>query len=149
MNYRLGKFIIILFLFIQSCDFCSLMGTQKLGKNLYLLEGDCKEDRIIVFNDQKSGCIYGGTHILPTFERHYDNNGTSYAEYVDEVQFDDQWIIVKTDNILEEKKHYWIIDKKYESYQNNCESIYCDSIIFKYIDGPLGLEEFSDRKSVV
>jgi hypothetical protein len=143
MNSKLKIISILLSIMLQSCNFCALMGTHKLGKNLYLFEGDRREDRVIIFNDQKSGCVRGGTYILPTFERHYDNKGTSYAEYVEEVQFDNKWIIVKTDNILEGKKYYWIIDKKYESYQNNCESNDCEGIIFKHIDGPMELEEFS------
>jgi len=133
--------IIVFLLLFQSCDFCTMMGSQKIGKNLYLLEGDCREDRIIVFNNQIKGCVTGGIFILPVYERHMDSKGY-YAEFVDEVMFDNRWIIVKTSRIQENENLFWVIDKNYELELGHCESTRCDSLVFKYISGPFDFEEF-------
>ena len=69
-----------------SCN--SLWGDHRLGKNISLLEGDRREDRVIVYCLHEEGNCNSGIYLLPTYERHYDNG--KYAEYIEEVRSNHQ-----------------------------------------------------------
>jgi hypothetical protein len=90
-----------------------MWGDSDLGDNFSLLEGDRKEDRVIVFCDGRDvGACKSGDYIVPTYERHYDNKG-GYAEYVAAATSNKNWIIAKTVQVVDNKENYWIVDKAY------------------------------------
>ena len=94
-------FLTILF-FITSCNcWKEMWGDHPLGNNLSLLEGDRKEDRIIVYcSGRDAGACHGGIFVVPTYARHMDRSG-NYAEYVETVKSNEKWVIVKTHRIEE------------------------------------------------
>jgi len=62
--------LIILIGILSSCN------TNNLGDNIYLLEGDRREDRIIVECTGKSfGDCIGGTYLVPTAYLEHFKNG--------------------------------------------------------------------------
>lgn len=100
--------MIILTGILPSCN------SNNLGENIYLLEGDRREDRIIVECTGKSfgDCIVG-EYLVPTaYEEHFKNG--KYSEFVDSVKADNDYVIATTVSISNGIKSYWIIDKKKE-----------------------------------
>lgn len=135
-----------LFFFFTSCR--EIWGDHPLGNNLSLLEGDKKEDRIIVYCSNKGGICTGGVHVLPKYERQFDAQG-HYAEYVEVAVSNKEWIAVKTFQIKEKKENYWFISKDFNLGNINCETINCDSILQSHIIGPLNLSEFKDKRDAL
>lgn len=122
---------------------CShIWGDNKLGNNFSLLEGDCIEDRVIVYCSHKGICD-GGMYVLPTYERHYNKEG-KYAEYVEDAKSNDQWIVAKTYQIFEKKNYYWIIDKSFSLSNVDCDTTDCNEIIQRHVKGPFCLNEFNE-----
>ncbi|MGQ1944643.1 hypothetical protein [Ornithobacterium rhinotracheale] len=78
---------------------------------------------------------------MPTFENHYDEKG-NYAEYVESVKSNNDWIIAKTIRIKDNKENYWIIRKDFSLENVDCNKINCDSIIQSHIIGSLDYREF-------
>jgi hypothetical protein len=91
---------------ISSCN------SNNLGDNIYVLEGDRKEDRIIVECTGKSfgDCIAGDYLIPRTYAEHFDNG--EYSEFVDSAKANGDFIIASTVSVKSGTKSYWIIDKK-------------------------------------
>ncbi len=93
IDYR--KIVALISLFFISISCCKLWGDQKLGSNLSVIDGDRKEDRIIVYcSNYEFGCCHGGSYVLPTYERHMLDG--KYNEYVEIAKSNDKWIIAKT-----------------------------------------------------
>lgn len=129
-----------------SCNWwASIWGNNILGNNLSLLEGDKKEDRIIVYCE---GDCHGGIYVVPTYARHYDSNGR-YAEYVEMAKSNKEWVIVKTLRIKEKQENYWIISKEFSLAKLDCSKNDCDSILQKQVIGPLALKEFQNKLQVL
>lgn len=119
-------------------------GDYPLGNNFSLLDGDRKEDRAIVYcTNIEGGICYGGTYIIPTYERHMNKEGR-YAEYVEDAESNDAWIIAKTYQIFEKRFYYWVIDKSVSLENIDCNTTNCDSIIQEHVMGPYNLAEFND-----
>jgi len=92
---------------LSSCN------SDNLGDNIYLLEGDRREDRVIVQCTGKSfGDCIAGTYLIPmAYEEHFDKNG-DYSKFVDSVKSDNDYVIATTISVSNGIKTYWIIDKK-------------------------------------
>lgn len=121
-------------------------GDYPLGNNFSLLDGDRKEDRVIVYCTNKEGGIcYGGIYIVPIYERHMNKDGR-YAEYVEDAESDDKWIVAKTYQIFDRRFYYWIIDKSFSLENTDCNTTDCDSIILEHVIGPFSLTEFNDMR---
>jgi hypothetical protein len=140
--YHLTSIIFILIFFIASCH--DMWGDHSLGNNLSLLEGDKKEDRIIVYCSGRSeGACRSGMPVLPTYERHYDKN--RYAEYVETATSNKKWVIAKTFQIQNRQENYWIISKDFDIENLDCAKANCDSILQSHVTGPLNLTEFKNK----
>src|SRR6266498_5477928 len=114
--------------------------SNNLGDNIYLLEGDRKEDRIIVECTGKSfGDCVAGRYLIPrSYEEHF-NNG-NYSEFVDKVKTNSDYIIATTISVNNDKKKYWIIDKKSKSLRGYKENIHF------FVLGPLDFNSFLEEK---
>jgi len=134
---------LILILSIASCR--EMWGDHSLGNNFDLLEGDRKEDRLIVYCTGKSaGACKGGIPVIPTYANHYDYKGR-YAEYIETAKSNKDWIIAKSIQIKNKKENYWIISKKFDIENFNCDKTNCDSIIQSHVTGPLNFIDFQNR----
>ncbi len=135
----ISVFIVILFI----C--CSrFWGTYKLGNNLYMWDGDCKEDRIIVFNNKVSNDIFGitrGANVIPPYDQWINPPIGYYREYVETASHNEKWIIVKSYlksySEKESKINYWIIDKNF-----NPNTITAEKIVALYLIGPMDSSAF-------
>jgi hypothetical protein len=125
--------------FITSCN--GMWGDHPLGNHLSLLEGDKKEDRIIVYCSDDVGTCYGGIPVVPTYNRQFDEEGR-YAEYVQRAVSNKNWVIAETLQTKNKQKNYWIIKKAFHIEDVDCKKINCDSIIQTYVTGPLSILEF-------
>ena len=111
-----------------------------MGDNIYLLEGDRKEDRIIVECTGKSfGDCIAGTYLIPRNYEQHINNG-NYSEFVDSVKANNDYIIAITVSINNDIKKYWIIDKKRNRLHGTKDNIH------SFILGPLDFNSFSEEK---
>ena len=117
----------------------SSCSSNNLGDNIYLLDGDRKEDRIIVNCTGKSfGDCITGTYLIPRkYEEHFING--RYSEYVDNAKANDDYVIASTVCLGSNGKPYWIIDKKMKRL-NNGESN--DSL---FVLGPFALKSFLEE----
>lgn len=143
--------ILTFFALVNSTISCREMwGDHPLGNNLSLLEGDTKEDRIIVYCTGRSGgaCI-SGIPVVPTYKRHYDSSGQNYAEYVEEATSNKKWVIAKTFQIKEKKENYWIISKNFNIENLDCAKVNCDSILQSHVIGPLDSAGFENKKKIL
>ncbi|OQP61161.1 hypothetical protein A3860_05435 [Niastella vici] len=141
MTTRNWLYFIIIF-FITSCN--EMWGDHPLGNHLSLLEGDKKEDRIIVYCGDEGGICHGGIPIVPTYNRQFDEKGR-YAEYVQTAISNKNWIIAETVQVKNKQKNYWIIKKAFDIENINCRKSNCDSIIQSYVTGPLSIADFQTQ----
>lgn len=138
------KEVIYLFLFtvlfvLYSCD------SGSLGGKFTIFEGDKLEDRVIVYCTGYSfGSCKAGIYVVPTYEKHYDENG-NYAEYVEMAKSNKKWIIVKTIQIKDNEENYWIISKDFSLENVDCNKVSCDSIIQSHVTGALNYQEFTAK----
>lgn len=114
-------------LLLVSCD--GLMGSNALGDDFVIWEGDSQKDRVITYCTKKSlGRCEGGIYILPTYDRHMVNG--KYAEFVKDARSNPDNIIARTILIENGQINYWIINKKGLNFKKtDCSIINCDSII--------------------
>ena len=126
--------IIILISILSSCN------SNNLGDNIYLLEGDRKEDRIIVECTGKSfGECIAGIYLIPRgYEQHIIKG--NYSEFVDSFKASNDYIIATTININSGIKSYWIIDKKKKRVHGAKDNIR------SFISGPLDFNSFSQER---
>lgn len=127
-------------LLLVSCD--GLMGSNSLGDDFVIWEGDSQKARVITYCSKKSlGRCEAGIYILPTYERHMVNG--KYAEYVKDAKSNPEYIIARTILIENDQLNYWIINKKGLNFKKtDCSIINCDSIIRSHVIGPLTRPEF-------
>ncbi len=136
----LSVFILLSF-FINSC-ICELFGTYDLGNNFALLEGDRKEDKVIVHCPSlRTGCCTGGAYVIPIYKDHMKNG--RYNEYIETVNSNNKWIIAKTFQKINKKHRFWILDKDFNINSLNCDETDCDSIIQSHVTGPLNFKSFN------
>ena len=72
-----------------------MWGDHSLGNNLSLLEGDKKEDRIVVYCSNTGGVCRSGIPVVPKYNRQFDSIGR-YAEYVELAVSNEKWVAVRT-----------------------------------------------------
>lgn len=127
-------------LLVSSCS-----DSSDLGNNLFLLEGDKKEDRVIVYCTGKdfSGC-YSGSYMIPTYNEHMKNG--SYNEYVELVHFDKNWIIVRSVQMEPSSRNYWIVNKNFGFDWSKCDEFDCIEAIRSKIIGPLNYTDYRVKK---
>lgn len=124
----------------MSCS--DIAGTNWLGGDFVIWEGDSEKNRVITFCTRKSlGRCEAGLYILPTYERHMVNG--RYAEYVKDAKSNTKYIIARTILIDNDKINYWIINKiGLDFKKTDCSVTNCDSIINSHVIGPLNRREF-------
>jgi hypothetical protein len=142
--------IVVMFLVFSCTWWKGVWGDHPLGNHLSLLEGDRKEDRIIVYcpNDNENVC-HSGIYVVPTYKRHYDSDTQNYAEYVEAALSNEKWVIVKTVQIKEKKENYWIVSKKFNIENQDCTTKNCDSILQSHVTGPLSLPIFKNKVRIL
>ena len=100
----------VVFVYAATWLWPDFYGSYSLGSNLYMLDGD-KGRKTIVYGTSIAGnTCYSGDPVIPTSENQYDSLG-NFAEYVVDAKADDNWIIAKTDNKLNHRRKYYIINK--------------------------------------
>ncbi len=114
-------------------------GSYSLGNNIYMLEGDKSTKTIVYGTSIKGKTCYSGDPLIPTYENQYDSLG-NFAEYVVDAKADDNWIIAKTDNKLNHRRRYYIINK-----QHDIETLDAKEIIEKYITSFTDSCEFANK----
>lgn len=130
-------FILLFVLHLFGCN------SSNLGDSFFLLEGDRREDKIIVFCTGKSLECYSGIPVVPTYHRQFKNG--KYAEYVEHAKSDSDWIIVQTTLVENGQKNYWIVNKKFKIDVENCELTNCESIIKSNVYGPFSYHKFIEQ----
>ena len=102
--------IIILIAAILLCACGRIFGVLDLGDGFYVLEGDCPEDRIIVYNDQDkmAASIASGKVMIPSYE--YWSSDSIDRPYVRDVKYNSHWILATT--LHKDTLTFWILDKK-------------------------------------
>ncbi|CAL2055087.1 hypothetical protein [Tenacibaculum sp. 190524A05c] len=101
------RIILILLTLFVSCE--EFEGSYNLGSNVFLIEGDKSEDRIIVYCTKKTKFCSSGNYIIPISYDNQFHNG-KYEEYVKRAISNNNWIIVETYKISTKQKRFWIID---------------------------------------
>jgi hypothetical protein len=105
-----------------------------------LLEGDRREDRIIVECTGKSfGDCTGGTYLVPTAYQEHFKNG-KYSEFVDSVKADNDYVIATTISVSDGIKNYWIIDKKKKRLRSTNDNLH------SFVLGPLDFSSFLEER---
>jgi hypothetical protein len=134
---------------ILSVSCSQAWGDNDLGDNLSLLEGDRREDRVVVYCTGRSGSTCtSGMRIVPSNSRYMNSEGR-YAEYADSAVADKKWVIVKTLVVGGTESNYWIIEKGFTLEGLNCDVIKCDSILQCRVRGPFSQDEFEKQKNVL
>lgn len=97
-------------------------GSYSLGNNIYMLEWDGGGKIIVNGTRIKGNTCYGGESLIPTYENQYDSLG-HFAEYVVDAKADDSWIIVKTNNHINNQRNYYILDKRHNTNKISAQDI--------------------------
>ena len=126
--------MIILIGILPSCN------SNNLGENIYLLEGDRREDRIIVECTGKSfgDCIAGEYLVPKAYDEHFKEG--KYSEFVDSVNADNDYVIAITVSISNGIKSYWIIDKKKKRLRSTKDNLH------SFVLGPLDFNSFLEER---
>lgn len=128
-----------LFLFATELFWPEFNGSYSLGSNIYMLEWDGGGRVIVQGSNIRGNTCYGGSYLIPTYENQYDSIG-NLAEYVIDAEADDYWIIAKTDNKLNHRRKYYIINK-----QHDIENLDSKVIIDRYIESFIDSCEFANK----
>ena len=134
------KKLLLLLNIITLIGILSSCNSNNLGNNIYLLEGDRKEDRIIVECTGKSfsDCI-GGTYLIPKSYKEHISNGY-YSEFVDNAKANEDYIFASTVCVNNGIRRYWIIDKKKKKLGKTIDNN------SSYILGTLDLNSFLEER---
>lgn len=97
-------------------------GSYSLGNNIYMLEEDKGRKTIVNGTTIKGNTCYSGDQLIPTYENQYDSVG-NFAEYVVDARADDNWIIAKTGNMINNQRKYYILNKSYNPDKMTLEKI--------------------------
>ena len=123
ISLRTSVFVIILLL-IYASDWIwpEHNGSYDLGNNIYMLEWDGGGKIIVNGTRIKGNTCYSGESLIPTYENQYDSLG-HFAEYVVDAKADDSWIIVKTNNHINNQRNYYILDKRHNTNKISAQDI--------------------------
>ena len=97
-------------------------GSYSLGNNYYMLVEDKGRKTIVYGTSIEGNTCYSGEPVIPTYENQYDSLG-NFAEYVFDAKSDDNWIIAKTNNFINNQRKYYILNKKNNSNVMSVEYI--------------------------
>ncbi len=110
------------FLYTATWLWPGFYGSYSLGNNIYMLEWDGGGKIIVNGTRIKGNTCYGGEPLIPTNENQYDSLG-HFAEYVIEAKANNNWIIVRTNNHMNNQRKYYILDKRYNPNNTPVEDI--------------------------
>ena len=102
--------IIMLFIYASDWIWPEFNGSYSLGNNIYMIEWDGGGKMIVNGTTIEGNTCYSGQPLIPTYENQYDSIG-NFAEYVVDAKSDDNWIIAKTSNHINNQRKYYIINK--------------------------------------
>ena len=114
--------IIMLLIYVSDWIRPEYNGSYDLGNNIYMLEWDGGGKIIVNGTRIKGNTCYGGEPLIPTNENQYDSLG-HFAEYVIEAKANNNWIIVRTNNHMNNQRKYYILDKRYNPNNTPVEDI--------------------------
>lgn len=114
--------IIMLLIYVSDWIWPEYNGSYDLGNNIYMLEWDGGGKIIVNGTRIKGNTCYGGESLIPTYENQYDSLG-HFAEYVVDAKADDSWIIVKTNNHINNQRNYYILDKRHNTNKISAQDI--------------------------
>lgn len=141
--------IIRLLLVVLSAYAATACRSNALGNHLYLMEGDQKEDRIIVYcSKTELGECLSGIPVIPRYERQYAPNG-HYAEYMDAAVAEREWVMVRTVRVATGRYMYWLIRNNFNLDRWNCARQDCDGTIQHHVIGPLNYAPFTAQRTAL
>ena len=114
--------IILLLIYASDWIWPEYNGSYDLGNNIYMLEWDGGGKIIVNGTRIKGNICYSGESLIPTYENQYDSLG-HFAEYVVDAKADDSWIIVKTNNHINNQRNYYILDKRHNTNKISAQDI--------------------------
>ena len=114
--------IILLLIYASDWIWPEYNGSYDLGNNIYMLEWDGGGKIIVNGTRIKGNTCYSGESLIPTYENQYDSLG-HFAEYVVDAKADDSWIIVKTNNHINNQRNYYILDKRHNTNKISAQDI--------------------------
>ncbi len=114
--------IIMLFIYASDWIWPEFNGSYSLGNNIYMIEWDGGGKMIVNGTTIEGNTCYSGQPLIPTYENQYDSIG-NFAEYVVDAKSDDNWIIAKTSNHINNQRKYYILNKKYNPNEMTVEDI--------------------------
>ena len=115
------KYLVVLFsavlglLLMAGC--ARAFGVYHIKDNIYFWDAGTPNERIIVYNENKSSRIIGfkgAASVIPNEETYKRNCKTGISEYVESYAFDNEWLIARSEVGL--YKHYWIL--KFPTWNN-------------------------------
>ena len=121
--------IIMLFIYASDWIWPEFNGSYSLGNNIYMIEWDGGGKMIVNGTTIEGNTCYSGQPLIPTYENQYDSIG-NFAEYVVDAKSDDNWIIAKTSNHINNQRKYYILNKKYNPNKMTVEDIISTKIVF-------------------
>ncbi len=121
--------IIMLFIYASDWIWPEFNGSYSLGNNIYMIEWDGGGKMIVNGTTIEGNTCYSGQPLIPTYENQYDSIG-NFAEYVVDAKSDDNWIIAKTSNHINNQRKYYILNKKYNPNEMTVEDIINTKIVF-------------------
>ena len=111
-----------LFLFATEWIWPEYNGSYSLGNNIYMIEWNGGGRVIVLGSNMYGKTCYGGSQLIPTYENQYDSLG-HFDEYVIDAKADDSLIIIKTNNHINNKQNYYILDKRYNPNKLSAQDI--------------------------
>jgi len=106
-----------------------LDGSYNLGKGVYMLEWDGGGRIIVQCHSLNHKTCTGGSRLIPKLEDGYEGKG----DYVIDAEFDENWIITRTDNRLNHERKFYIIDKSFDKDTTDADEI-INNYIYSFTD---------------
>ena len=105
---RIHFIILIAAILISACGW--LFGVLDLGDGFYVFEGECPEDRIIIYNnqDKMAANIASGEIMIPSYD--YWRSDSMDSPYVRDVTYNSRWVLATV--LHKDTLTYWILDKE-------------------------------------
>lgn len=105
-----------LFLFATEWFWPEYNGSYSLGNNIYMIEWGGRGRVIVQGSNIRGNTCYGGSQLIPAYGNQYDSVG-NYAEYVVDAKANNNWIIARTNNHMNNQRKYYILNKRYNPNQ--------------------------------
>ena len=122
--------ILIAFLILDSCDYCkAVYGEESLGSRFMLVNEN--DDQVYILYCTSQHCCTSGVNIVPS--------------KVEQVKFDDTWIIAES-KPQDGEATYWIINKDFEVDLTKYDDESSHDVIMSNVAGPLDQSQFLERR---